>query len=52
MSTKDNNPDGLQEKEILERSNWDRFPGRAYKKKRLNDLSYQEVESILNCYLT
>ena len=40
------------EKEIKARTIKDEFPSRGYKKRKLNELSYKEIDKIVSCYLT
>jgi len=40
------------EKEIKARSTKEEAPCRYYKKRRLNELTYKEIDKILRCYLT
>ena len=51
-STRASNPEGLFEKEIKARSIKHESPKRYYKKRRLNELTYMEIDKILRCYLT
>ena len=39
------------EKEIQARSKQEQSPGYTYKKRKLNELCYKEVNVILDCYL-
>ena len=51
LSKRKDNPEGLLEKERKQRDISETVPAYSYKKKKLNDLSSQEVEDILKCYL-
>ena len=51
-STRSSNPDGLLERDIKARNIKYEVPSHSYKKRRLNELSHNEVDNILSYYFT
>ena len=50
-STRDDNPEGLLEKELAARARQAEPAGRRYKKRRRSELSAADIVDVLHCYM-